>query len=310
MIHKKTKIAILYGGLSREREVSLKTGKAIYEALTKKEYLQAQLVDVDHDIASKLRDGAFECAYIALHGRYGEDGCIQGLLECMKIPYTGVGVFPSALAMNKAFTKVVLGALGLRVSPSFVSSEDMDYSEFEKRLLEKVSLPFVGKPVHEGSTFGLQIVRRFEELKESFERVHQFDRQALWEPFISGREFTVAVVDAEAFPVIEIKPLSGLYDYEAKYEPGKTEFICPAALSQEQTLHIQSEALRAAQILGVDAFSRVDFMFDGVDFWILEVNTMPGMTGTSLVPRAAKAKGIDFEDLVEHLLLSAGLGDG
>ncbi|MEZ4705002.1 MAG: D-alanine--D-alanine ligase [Bdellovibrionota bacterium] len=302
-----TVVGVLYGGLSKEREVSLKTGKAVFAALQSKGYQNAVLIDVGQGVAKTLQEHRVTCAYIALHGRYGEDGCIQGLLECMGIPYTGVGVFSSALAMDKYYTKKILASEGLPVLPTFLSDANMSFATVKEGVESSLSYPMIAKPVSEGSTFGLQIVKQEQQLEKAWETAHTFDTRVLWEPYVSGTEYTVAIIQDHAYPVIQIEPLSGLYDYQAKYEKGKTKFTCPAPISETLTQTLQHHARRSAQALRTEDFCRVDFIYDGKHPWILEVNTMPGMTETSLVPMAAKANQVVFEDLVESLLQTASL---
>ncbi|HUL36899.1 MAG TPA: D-alanine--D-alanine ligase [Thermodesulfobacteriota bacterium] len=302
---KKKKVAVMMGGLSREREISLKTGKAILKALTEKGYTVAA-IDVAEDIAEKLVKGKVECAFLALHGRFGEDGTIQGMLELMRIPYTGSGVLASALAMHKIMSKKFF-LCGKIPTPRF---EVFQREEIEKDLPKKISLPFpvVVKPAREGSTIGISIVRKEEELGPALKKAGEYDEEILAEEFMKGKEITVGILKDIPLPVIEIVPKSGFYDYHSKYTKGETEYILPARIAREKYLYAQEISLRAFQTLGCSGVARVDLMTDeNENPFVIDVNTMPGMTETSLLPKAAGYAGIPFEDLVERILLGASL---
>ena len=293
------------GGLSREREISMRTGKAILKALTEKGY-HALPVDAGQDIAETLIKETIEVAFIALHGRFGEDGTIQGMLELMRIPYTGSGVLASALALHKIMAKKFFFCEHIP-TPTY---EVLYRDDIEKNSLRAISLPLpvVVKPAREGSTIGISIVKREEELIPALKEAGQYDEEILVEEFMKGSEITVGILEDIPLPVIEIVPKSGFYDYHSKYTKGETEYIIPARVSREKYLYAQEVSLRAFQALGCSGCARVDLMTDeeGNPF-VIDVNTMPGMTETSLLPKAAHFAGISFEELVERILLGAAL---
>ena len=293
------------GGLSREREISLKTGKAILKALTEKGY-PAVSVDVGDDIADKLIKEKIECAFLALHGRFGEDGTIQGMLELMGVPYTGSGVLASALAMDKIMSKKLF--LFEKIpTPRF---EAFRRDEIKKDPLKRTSvpLPVVVKPAREGSTIGVSIVRKDEELVPALKKAGEYDEAILVEEFMKGKEITVGILENIPLPVIEIVPKSGFYDYYSKYTKGETQYILPARIAREKYLSAQEVSLKAFQQLGCSGVARVDLITDeNENPFVIDVNTMPGMTETSLLPKAALYAGIPFEDLVERILLGASL---
>jgi D-alanine-D-alanine ligase len=302
---KKKKIGVMMGGLSREREISMRTGKAILKALTEKGY-HALPVDVGQDIAETLIREKIDLAFIALHGRFGEDGTIQGMLELMRIPYTGSGVLASALALHKIVAKKLFSCEHIP-SPKY---EVFRREAIEKNLTKAISLPLpvVVKPAREGSTIGISIVRKDEELLPALKEAGQYDEEILVEEFMKGSEITVGILEDIPLPVIEIVPKSGFYDYHSKYTKGETEYIIPARIPREKYLYAQEVSLRAFQALGCSGCARVDLMTDkeGNPF-VIDVNTMPGMTETSLLPKAAQYAGISFGDLVERILLGAAL---
>lgn len=299
-------IGVLLGGLSKEREISLKSGNAILDALLTKGY-DAIPIDVDRQIDKTLQDKGVEVAFLALHGRYGEDGCIQGLLELRQIPYTGSSVLASALAMDKFLSKEILTSEGIPTAPhDFFDGSYERASDFIKRM--QVPFPVVVKPNREGSTIGITKVEDSKDLKGAIQEAAELDSRVLVEQFVQGREVTVGVLNQKALPVLEVIPKSGFYDFEAKYTPGATEYICPAEISSELTQKLQDFAKKVCYRLGCEGVSRADFIIseDQVPYF-LEVNTLPGMTSTSLVPKAAQVAGISFEDLVEQILQSARL---
>jgi D-alanine-D-alanine ligase len=302
---KKKKIAVMMGGTSREREISLKTGRAILKALSEKGYLVIPL-DVGSDVGEKLVREKIDCAFLALHGRFGEDGTIQGMLELMRIPYTGSGVLASALAMHKIMSK------------KFFLCEKIPtprFEVFQRKEMKKdppkmafLSVPVVVKPAREGSTIGISIVQREEELGPALKKAGEYDEEILVEEFMKGREITVGILENIPLPVIEIVPKSGFYDYYAKYTKGETQYIVPAPIPREKYLAAQEMSLRAFRSLGCSGVGRVDLMTDqNEDPYVIDVNTMPGMTETSLLPKAALYAGIPFADLVERILLGASL---
>jgi D-alanine-D-alanine ligase len=302
---KKKKIGMMMGGLSREREISLKTGKAILKALTEKGYTACP-IDVGQDIAETLFKEKIECAFIALHGRFGEDGTIQGMLELMRIPYTGSGVLASALALHKIMAKKIFLCEKIP-TPSF---EVFQRQEIGKDLLRNISLPLplVVKPAREGSTIGVSIARTEEELILALKEAAKYDEEILVEEFMKGKEITIGILEDIPLPVIEIVPKSGFYDYHSKYTKGETQYIIPARIPREKYLSAQEMSLKAFQALGCSGCARVDLMTDeNGDPFVIDVNTMPGMTETSLLPQAASYAGIAFEDLVERILLGASL---
>jgi D-alanine-D-alanine ligase len=302
---KKKKIGVMMGGLSREREISLKTGKAILKALTEKGYT-ACAIDVNQDVAETLIKKKIECAFIALHGRFGEDGTIQGMLELMRIPYTGSGVLASALALHKIMTKKIFLCEKIPTPPF----EVVQRQDIGKDPLRNISLPLplVIKPAREGSTIGVSIVRAEEELVPALKEAGKYDDEILVEKFMKGREITVGILEDIPLPVIEIVPKSGFYDYHSKYTKGETQYIVPARIPREKYLYAQDMSLKAFQTLGCSGCARVDLMTDeNDDSFVIDVNTMPGMTETSLLPKAANYVGITFEDLVERILLGASL---
>jgi len=295
----------MMGGLSREREISLKTGKAILKALTEKGYT-VTAIDVGEDIGEKLVKGKIECAFLALHGRFGEDGTIQGMLELMRIPYTGSAVLASALAMHKIMAKKFFLCEKIP-TPRF---EVFQREEIKKGLQRKISLPLpvVVKPAREGSTIGISIVRKEEELIPAFKKAMEYDEEILIEEFMKGKEITVGILEDIPLPMIEIVPKSGFYDFHSKYTKGETQYILPARISREKYLYAQEISLKAFQTLGCSGVARVDLMTDeNENPFVIDVNTMPGMTETSLLPKAASYAGIPFEDLVERILLKASL---
>jgi len=302
---KKKKIGVLMGGLSREREISLKTGKAILKALRDKDYTVVP-VDVGKDIAETLIQERIECTFLALHGRLGEDGTIQGMLELMRIPYTGSGALASGLAMHKIMAKKIFLCDKIP-TPSFVVYHR---EELEKDPLKAVSLPFplVVKPAREGSTIGVSIVRKEEEFVPALKEASKYDDEILVEEYMKGKEITVGILEDIPLPIIEIVPKSGFYNYHSKYTKGETEYIIPARIPREKYLYAQEVSLKVFRALGCSGCARVDLMTDedGNPF-VIDINTMPGMTEMSLLPQAAGYAGITFEDLVERILLGASL---
>jgi D-alanine-D-alanine ligase len=295
------RIAVLMGGQSAEREVSLRSGKAILAALLRRGY-DAVSLDVDASVGARLREVQAEVAFIALHGPGGEDGTIQGMLEVLGIPYTGSGVQACAVAMDKAMTKALLEYAGIPVPRGHVLTAPARTA----RLPRGVRLPVVVKPVSQGSTVGITIVRRARDLLAALDTALEFGPEVLLEDYIEGRELTVAVLNGRPLPVVEIIAPHGFYDFAAKYTPGACTYKAPAPLGARQTTRLQTLALAVHRRLGCRGASRVDFRMDrkGRPF-VLEINTVPGMTETSLLPMAAKAAGLSYEALVEGFLESA-----
>lgn len=295
------KVAVLLGGKSAERQISLTTGKAVAEALRDNGH-QVFEVDADRNTAAKLIEIAPDAAFIALHGRWGEDGAVQGLLEMMEIPYTGSGVGASALAMDKALSKAMFDAMGVP-TPKY---QLLGLDEGREDIV--LPLPYVVKPPKEGSTIGITIVKKPEELEGALETARGYAALLLVEEFIKGRELTVGVIDGRALPVVEIIPESGFYDFSSKYTPGSTRYSCPADLNAAEAARVSEAGVAAYLALGCQGAARVDVLLDAEgNPWVLEVNTIPGMTPTSLLPKAAAAVGMDFGKLVETMLAGAGL---
>ncbi len=296
------RIGVLMGGMSAEREISIKTGRAVFDALKRLGY-DAVAIDVDRDILERLVRDSIDVAFIALHGRYGEDGCIQGALEILGIPYTGSGVSASALALNKVMTKRVLRAMGISTPPFEVLTPDSDIN------LHSLTFPLMIKPSNEGSTIGVRKVEDSGGLKGAIEEAMSYSSSVLIEEFIDGREITFSILEGRAFPPVEIRPKEGFYDYSAKYTPGRTEYIVPAELEPEISEMAKKAAVDTYKAIGCRGAARVDMMLDERGPWVLEINTIPGLTETSLLPKAASVEGMDFDSLVEEMLLTARLGD-
>jgi len=303
--HRFGKVGVLYGGRSAEREVSLMSGAGVCAAL-KSAGVDAHLFDTGEHPLAALADAGFSRVFIALHGRYGEDGSLQGALELLGIPYTGSGMLASALAMDKIMTKRVWLQAGLPTPEYLVLEDETGLVEAQAR----IGLPLIVKAPHEGSTLGVQKVERAQDMLAAYQQAARFDRAVLVERFVTGRELTVAVLgngrDARALPVIEIVAPQGNYDYEHKYFSDDTRYICPAELPEALAAEVCDLSERAYRVLGCEGWGRVDLMLDAQHRpWLLEVNTSPGMTGHSLVPMAAKAAGMDYADLCVEILSGA-----
>ncbi len=297
------KIGVLLGGLSAEREISLKTGTAALNALRELGY-DAVAIDAGTDLPEQLRQNEVEVAFIALHGRFGEDGRVQGLLEMMQIPYTGSGVMASSIAIDKVVTKQLLLFHELP-TPGFDFIRPGDsIADLQARCQQ---LPLIVKPSREGSTIGITIARTAEVLQQGIAAAAELDGTVLVEEFIDGDELTVSVLNGKALPIIKIVPKSGFYDYQAKYFSGDTAYLLPAPIDAEVYQQVQRAAEAAYRALGCRGAARVDFMLRERESYCIEVNTIPGMTETSLLPKAAAAAGIAFPQLVEMLLDDADL---
>lgn len=301
------RVGVLMGGLSSERTVSFKSGKAVLAALQSRGY-DAVAIDVGRDIDQVLRREGIQTAFPVLHGKWGEDGSIQGLLECMGIPYAGPSVFGAALTMDKATTVTLLKGNGVPVPQGVVWTK-------ERGTCTASAVPFEGpwvvKPVREGSSFGVTRVLEAADLPAAVEAALALDDRALVEELIDGPELTVGILEGQALPVVEIAPKEGWFDYERKYTKGTTEYFVPARISPELTARVQEIALETARLTGCTTSCRVDVMAGGAKGpRVLELNTIPGMTDTSLLPMAAAAVGVDFPTLCERLLLSARLRNG
>ncbi|WP_321530841.1 D-alanine--D-alanine ligase [uncultured Desulfuromonas sp.] len=303
MKDKQQRIGVIMGGTSAEREVSLRTGAAIVKALAECGYTVVA-IDADKNLPARLIDERIEVAFLAVHGRYGEDGTIQGLLELMQIPYTGSGVLASALAIDKAVTKRMVAQDGVPTPSATLVDET---SVIDDIVRQCGHFPQVVKPVREGSTLGIAIANNADELKQAIAQARDYDRRVLVEDYIDGREVTVAVMNGRALSIIEIVPESGFYDYTAKYTVGKTRYLVPAPLPESQYQAIQKAAVTSYASLGCRGAARVDFMVTDDNFYFLEVNTIPGMTETSLLPKAAADCGMVFAKLVEEILDDASL---
>ncbi len=300
---KKAVVGVLMGGQSAERGVSLRTGAAILAALSRCGH-RAIGIDAGRDLPQVLARRKVSVAFIALHGRGGEDGTVQGLLECLGIPYTGSGVLASALAMDKKQSKWVFHAHGLP-TPEF---EMLTRGVRGAWPLARLAPPVVVKPICEGSSVGVSVVRDRGELSPALKTAFRYDSEALVETYVPGRDLTVGVLDDQALAVVEMRPRSGFYDYRDKYETGRTEYLVPAPLTARQTARTQDLALAAHRALGCRGASRVDFRLDERGRpQLIEVNTIPGMTATSLLPKSAAAAGIGFDELVLRILTAARL---
>ncbi len=298
------KVAVLFGGRSAEREVSIKSGSAVLAAL-QRSGVDAHAFDPAQRDLSELRKEKFERVFIALHGRYGEDGTVQGALELLGIPYTGSGVMASAIAMDKWRTKLVWQAVGLPIPEYEALTGPTDWNA----VADHLDLPLFVKPASEGSSVGVTKVKKVEDLPAAYAEAARHDKVVIAESFMNGGEYTVAILNGRALPVIKIEPASEFYDYEAKYLRDDTRYLCPCGLAAEDEGEMQRLALQAFQLIGGQGWGRVDFLRDehGKPF-LLEVNTAPGMTDHSLVPMAARQAGISFEQLVVQILEGAHVG--
>jgi len=296
------RVAVLLGGRSGERVVSLKSGGAVLDALVRSG-VDAYAFDPAERPIHELEN--YDRVFIALHGRYGEDGTIQGALELMGIPYTGSGVMASSVGMDKWRTKLLWRAVGLP-TPDFVLVDDgSDFNAIEQQL----SLPLFVKPANEGSSIGISKVKQAGQLKKAYELAAKSDPLVIAEKFVGGGEYTVGILGDVALPVIRIVPSNEFYDYEAKYLRDDTQYLCPSGLSAEKEAQIQEEALQAFRAIGGYGWGRVDFLMDeGGKHYFIEVNTSPGMTDHSLVPMAARAYGMSFDQLVLEILETARVG--
>jgi len=307
IVPKESKLAVLCGGMSSEREVSLRSGKNVLGALHRLGYKNAELVDVSPNIMNDLK--GFEYAYNTMHGKYGEDGCIQGILEILKIPYTGCGVMSSAICMNKEYTKRILSTC--KEIP-LIKSVFVRKNDNLKEAVKDLKYPLITKPVSEGSSFGMTKVNKPEELQKAYEEAVKFNDDVLIEEFIDGFFVTVGVLGKQgeefATEILEIRTKTEWYDFDAKYTKGLSEFIVPATgLSKEATKKVKEIAVKAHKTAGCSGVSRIDFMIKDDKPYFLEINTNPGMTDTSDLPAQAKVMGIDYDNLVLTILNSVGL---
>jgi D-alanine-D-alanine ligase len=304
------RIGVLMGGQSSEREVSLRTGIAVHRALSRRGY-DAVTIDVGPTLSRDLQDQKIALAFLALHGPGGEDGSIQGFLETTGIPYTGSGVQASAVGMHKVTTKTLLAAHGIAVPGGMVIKRGDRISRAHVLRSAQLRWPVVVKPASEGSTIGVTIVKKPAQWEEAIALAHRYDREAMVEAYIPGHEVTVSLLGCLdeaplALPAVEIVAPDGFYDFSAKYEKGKTRYLCPAPLSSLMTKQVRHLALRTYEVLGCAGAARVDFRITPRGRpYVLEINTVPGMTETSLLPMAAAQAGIDYEELTERILESA-----
>ena len=297
---KEKKIGVLLGGLSPEREISLSTGNEVFKAIQRKG-LNGVMINVDHNIAEKLREENIDLAFIALHGTYGEDGTIQGLLEYEGIPYTGSGVLGSAVAHDKVVCKQIFELLEIPTAKyQVLNEEDRDDKKRE------IPLPLVVKPSNQGSSIGVTIVRKEEDYGNALDLAFEYSPEVLVEEYMDGRLIAIGMNQERPLPIVEIRPKSGFYDYEAKYTAGKTEYICPAEIEKDAEERCREVAVRVYRALKGRGFPRVDAILNeaGVP-QVLEMNTIPGLTPTSLMPMAAKEAGLEFDDLIVEILKTA-----
>lgn len=302
-IKKLGRVAVIMGGTSAERPVSLKSGQAVLDGLLRKG-VDAFKLDYSGDIDDLTKNMPFDCAFLALHGRGGEDGTIQGVLDTLAIPYSGSGVMGSAIAMDKARTKYLWQGMNLP-TPKFSYVEKLN-ADVLTRLVSLMGFPLAVKPSREGSSIGVFKVNNQTQLEAAISKALEMDKQVLLEQWIEGDEFTVGLLNGKPLPVIGLKTSHTFYDYEAKYESDSTQYLLPCGLSDEEEQSLGNLAERAFSALGCEGWGRVDVMRDSKGrFWLLEVNTIPGMTSHSLVPMAAKAAGLEFDDLLLEILKSA-----
>lgn len=297
-------VAVLLGGRSQEREVSLATGRAVAESLARQQF-NVKVIDWQgKESVPQLLSEKYDCVFIALHGIDGEDGCVQALLEVLEIPYTGSGVLATSLCMDKLMTKKVLLANELSVLEDINLSDDMS----NEYLVDKLGLPLCIKPVKQGSSVGIFKVETIDELNHARSEAKNFASEIMAESWLSGPEYTVGILNNQPLPSIWIEPAQKFYDYNAKYVTKDTTYHCPSGLNENDELKLRELALRAFKATACYDWARVDFITDSKgEFYILEVNTVPGLTDTSLVPKAANNMGISFDDLVASITLNAAL---
>ena len=313
MFNKNQVVAVVMGGPSAEREVSLNTGAAIANAL--REYGYTNVVEIDLDprnFGKQLAESKAEVVFNAVHGLYGEDGRLQTLLELREMPYTGSGMIASVSCMDKVITKRMLRDAGISTPACLIVNKKE--SGIKEKIMQRFSLPVVIKPASQGSSIGVEIVKEENQLDEALANAFKYSRDILVEEFIGGKELTVSMMQKDgevvALPVIHIAPHSGMYDYHSKYTKGATEYICPADLDEETTKKVQEISKQAYEVLGCSGVARADVMLDEEgNGYVLEINTVPGMTATSLVPKAAAAAGISFPELCNIILQSASVNN-
>lgn len=307
IIDENAKIAVLCGGPSSEHDVSIRSGNNVFKALQNLGYKNVELIDIDKNIAQTLRDKKTDIVYNAMHGRYGEDGCIQGMLEVMRIPYTGCGVMSSSVCMNKDFTKNILRGADIPLIKSVLVRKEDDYA----KKIKDLKFPLMLKPVSEGSSLGMFKVCNLDEYNECIKKSFEYNQDVLAEEYLDGISTTVGVLEDTdktfATEILEFRTKTEWYDFEAKYTAGMTEFIIPAQISDEMTKTVKEIAIKAFNACGCKGVSRVDFLIaDGIPY-VLEINTSPGMTDLSDLPAQSAAMGISYDTLVQIILNGAGL---
>ncbi|TNF92310.1 MAG: D-alanine--D-alanine ligase [Gammaproteobacteria bacterium] len=294
-------VAVFCGGNSQEREISLQTGQAVYESL-KRSGFNVDLVDTGRVEDIAFRD--YDAAFVALHGRDGEDGKFQAVLEYHDIPYTGSGVGASSVSMNKWFTKSVWQSAGLNTPSYWITGKNIQLSDFDD-----VDLPVFVKPVNEGSSIGITHVENRSDLENAVHIAQQFDDTVLIEKAITGKEYTFSYLNGVDMPLIQLLPANGFYDFEAKYERDDTQYIVSPELKEDVVIRVKQNALLALQVVGIKGWGRVDFMIDeNGDEWFIEVNSVPGLTSHSLVPKAAASVGVNFDQVCIRILETADHG--
>ncbi len=295
------KVAVMMGGSSAEREISLQSGQAVFEALHRQK-VDAHIVDPRENLMTQLATGNFDRVFIALHGKGGEDGLMQGLLEILELPYTGSGVLGSSLAMDKCRSKRIWQSHGLP-TPAFVElNEHSDWGD----VVEYLGLPLIIKPVREGSSYGASKVKELSEMESAWRQAHEFDERVMAESWIVGGEYTVSILDDEVLPMIRLETPREFYDYEAKYIADTTQYHCPCGLDADVENELGKLAFDAFKALDASGWGRVDFMLDAEDKpWLIEVTPIPGMTSHSLVPISAKQAGMSFDDLTLRILAAS-----
>jgi D-alanine-D-alanine ligase len=289
---KNKKVAVLYGGLSAEREVSLRSGAAAAKALQEAGFTDVTLIDAGHDLPARLLELKPDVCFNSLHGTFGEDGRIQGMLELMDIPCTGSDSQSSTIAFDKLLSKVIF-ALNNVPTPEYVQLTRETGAPF---------LPCVIKPCRQGSTIGITVAKTEEEFEKGKKEAFEYDERVIAERFINGKELTIGILSSKVLPIIWIRPKSGFYDYQSKYTKGATEYVFETEMTEDEDRLIKSTALQAFESLGCASYGRVDIMYDGKTPWVLEINTLPGLTETSLLPQAAAKTGISFPELVTAMI--------
>ena len=300
------KVAVLMGGESAEREISLESGKAVYQALCSAG-IDAHAIDFNKSEFGQLMQSDFDRAFIALHGRGGEDGTIQGALQTIGLPYTGSDVMSSAIAMDKVRCKAIWSASGLPTPQVVELDENTDWDN----VVEKLSLPIMVKPAREGSSVGASKVIQAEDLSSAWKQANEYDDRVMAESWVEGSEYTIPILGDTVLPMIKLETKRDFYDYQAKYEDDDTQYICPCGLDADVETSLGELALHASKSVGVSGWCRVDLMVDKENKpWLIEVNTVPGMTSHSLVPMAAKQAGLSFEQLAVQILATSLVDKG